>query len=581
VVPDPNTIDVSSLDQPLDPAGLIAGMTSIDGTATYSYDAAGQLTGATYSSSNPQSLIPNPSPESYSYDANGNRNMPGYVVGPGNQILSDGTYDYTYDADGNCTSRTSIATGAVTEYTWDNRNRLVEVEDLASAGGPVTQAVDYLYDVENRWIGETVNQENGQPVQATHFAYDGNQIVLQFQGTSATGSASALTAANLSDRYVWGPAVDQLLSDEKVTNIQQPGNVLFALTDNQNTVRDLASYNPQTGTTSVVDHREFNSYGVPVSQTNSSIVCIISYTGRPFDTSTGLQNNLNRWTANCGWWLRQDPTGFAAGQTNLYSYCGNSPVNASDPSGKAGPGEVAPALVVISYFEPINGRGGVNTSKAVALAVAAALQKLIAAYNHNVAVANPLDPQIVTVEVPVKYGQPADVVRNEIAYAHQNGEDVEYWLAIGEVGPGGLGTSMVQIESKARNYRNPTLLDNNGVRGWLPSSGVIDPWGPGQITLPMTPPTMFFLNSIQGTMGRNAVGSTDAGAFVCEEMLYDLLLSQTSHSGVRNAEFVHVPALGVNQNVPAQTINSLAAALFQAILAYAASSGGPPGLPEL
>jgi YD repeat-containing protein len=57
VVPDPNAIDVSSLDQPLDPAGLIAGMTSVDGTATYSYDATGQLTGATYSSSNPQSLI--------------------------------------------------------------------------------------------------------------------------------------------------------------------------------------------------------------------------------------------------------------------------------------------------------------------------------------------------------------------------------------------------------------------------------------------------------------------------------------------------------------------------------------------
>jgi hypothetical protein len=103
------------------------------------------------------------------------------VVGPGNELLSDGTYNYQYDADGNCIERTNIATGAVTDYTWDNRNRLIAVTDRASAAGPATEVVDLIYDVENRWIGETVNPENGQPVHTTLFAYDGNQIVLQFQ----------------------------------------------------------------------------------------------------------------------------------------------------------------------------------------------------------------------------------------------------------------------------------------------------------------------------------------------------------------------------------------------------------------
>ena len=41
--------------------------------------------------------------------------------------MSDGTYTYTYDSEGNRTSRTNIATGALTSYTWDARNRLVEV----------------------------------------------------------------------------------------------------------------------------------------------------------------------------------------------------------------------------------------------------------------------------------------------------------------------------------------------------------------------------------------------------------------------------------------------------------------------
>jgi hypothetical protein len=42
--------------------------------------------------------------------------------------------------------------------------------------------------------------------------YDGQQIVMQFDGTGT----SDLTAANLSHRYLWGPAVDQLLADEQL-----------------------------------------------------------------------------------------------------------------------------------------------------------------------------------------------------------------------------------------------------------------------------------------------------------------------------------------------------------------------------
>ena len=73
--------------------------------------------------------------ESYTYDSNGNRTNPGYVSGPDNELLSDGTYNYSYDADGNRIERTNIATGAVTDYVWDNRDRLVEVIDRARPGG--------------------------------------------------------------------------------------------------------------------------------------------------------------------------------------------------------------------------------------------------------------------------------------------------------------------------------------------------------------------------------------------------------------------------------------------------------------
>lgn len=65
--------------------------------------------------------------EVYNYDNNGNRTNPGYVTGEYNRLLSDDTYNYEYDPEGNRTKRTEIATGTVTEYVWDHRNRLVEL----------------------------------------------------------------------------------------------------------------------------------------------------------------------------------------------------------------------------------------------------------------------------------------------------------------------------------------------------------------------------------------------------------------------------------------------------------------------
>ncbi len=178
--------------------GLMTQMTSRDGVAEYSYDARGQLTGASYD------YQPG---ESYSYDANGNRTNPGCVTGGYNRLLSDGTYNYEYDAEGNRTKRTDIATGAVTEYVWDHRNRLVAVIDRASDGGPILQSVAYVYDSQNRWIAKSIDADGEGPDEATstYFVYDGNQIILQI------GAEGQVT-----NRYLWGPAVDQILADEQV-----------------------------------------------------------------------------------------------------------------------------------------------------------------------------------------------------------------------------------------------------------------------------------------------------------------------------------------------------------------------------
>ena len=287
-------------------------------------------------------------------DANGKRTNPGYVVGADNRLLSDGTYTYWYGAEGNRTARFIDAnhdgvldagdTG-VTEYMWDARGRLVRVTDYATCGGSPTQIVDYLYDAENRWIGEAVDSNgDGTVDHQIRFAYDGNQIVLEFE----KDGAGDLTAANLSHRYLWDPSVvDHVLADEQLLplppqegqgacfDLSTPGNIVWPLADRLGTVRDLAVYNAQTGVTSVVNHRVYDSFGNLKSQTNAAVDCLFAFTGRAFDKSAGLQYNTNRWyDPGTGRWMSKDPIGFNGRDSNLYRYCGNGPINAVDPTGE-------------------------------------------------------------------------------------------------------------------------------------------------------------------------------------------------------------------------------------------------------
>ena len=290
----------------------------LDGLTSYTHDNTSQLTGADHTGQ---------TDESYSYDRNGNRTMAGYSTGSNNQLTTDGVFNYTYDDEGNRLTKTKISTGEKEEYTWDHRNRLTGVTFKNSAG-TVLKTVAHSYDVFNRWIKRSVDPDGPGSATAidTYFAHEDGQIVLDFDGPTAT---------DLTHRYLWSQSIDQILASEDVTSLTSAGNVLWPLTDHLGTSRDIADRNESTGVTTTINHRRVDSYGKIISETAPTIDFLFAFTGRALDESTGLQNNTDRWyDALAGRWLSEDPIGFNADDPNVYRYVTNRPIEYTDPSGQ-------------------------------------------------------------------------------------------------------------------------------------------------------------------------------------------------------------------------------------------------------
>jgi RHS repeat-associated protein len=275
------------------------------GDSDYTYDDTGQLTDVDHDYQ---------TDESYSYDENGNRTMSGYTTDDNNLTTSDGTYDYEYDDEGNRVLKTNSSTGDYTAYEWDHRNRLTRIAQYDSSD-TLLHEVEYTYDVYGRRITKEIDADGagGGGVETIQYVYDGDAIVFAFDGSDA-----------LTNRYLQGPMVDQILASEDDT-----GDVLWALTDNLGSVRDLVE---NDGT--VANHITYDAYGNVTSETASSVDHIYAFTGRERDEESDLQFNRARYyDAAIGQWVSEDPIEFLARDSNLRRYASNASTNATDPSG--------------------------------------------------------------------------------------------------------------------------------------------------------------------------------------------------------------------------------------------------------
>lgn len=326
-----------------DAAGRVTRATSPDGTTAYQYDAADRLVGADHSYQ---------ADEQYSYDALGNRTNSGYQTGVYNRLLSDGTHTYEYDREGNRTKRTETATGRVTEYEWDYRNRLVRVVERTSSAGPITTETLYVYDALDKRIAKSVDPDGTGTLAASveRYVYDGENLAYVFNDAGA-----------LLTRYLYGPAADQLLAEEDAA-----GHVRWALADRQGSIRDVID-----SSGAVLNHIVYDSFGRVTSQTVPPQGIRFLYTGREFDAETGLYNYRARYyDAALGSFLSEDPLGLRTNALNLYSYVGASPTQATDPTGREAWVEDAGYYAQSNAFRLAE--TFMNTSQAMAMGVVAA-----------------------------------------------------------------------------------------------------------------------------------------------------------------------------------------------------------------
>ena len=298
---------------------------SIDGTATYSYDTTNQVPGASYTGTN------QPANEAYSFDKNGNRTNTGFTTGTNNQLTSDGAFNYTYDHQGNRVTRTRISSGQAsdyeTTYAWDYRNRLTDVEYFNNSG-TLTKHVHYVYDVYDHLIGMQFDATgSGSYGSSEWYALDlavnpnaPALPVLQFNGSG-----------NETYRFLNGPGaagVDAVMGEEAITTQGSAGTTTYALADNLGSVRDIVNTSSV-----VVDHIVCNSFGNVVYE-SGTVAHWAGYAGYHPDANTGLDYADHRWyDPAVGRWISEDPLGFRGGDTNVSRYVGNAATIHVDPTG--------------------------------------------------------------------------------------------------------------------------------------------------------------------------------------------------------------------------------------------------------
>src|SRR5262249_31544019 len=114
----------------------------------------------------------------------------------------------------------------------------------------------------------------------------------------------------------------------------------------------------------LIDTITYDGFGNVTNETNSAVGDRWKFTGREFDSETGLQFNRARYLdQKTGRWTSQDPIGLLGGDQNLYRYVRNRSTNILDKLGlAAGEVQFIPATVD-ELIQQLKARGNTEEIK--------------------------------------------------------------------------------------------------------------------------------------------------------------------------------------------------------------------------
>jgi RHS repeat-associated protein len=263
----------------------------------YQYDAAGRLAAV---------FVAGSAVAEYEYDAAGNRTAQRALGGSAtatydsaDRMLTYGDTTFTYSPAGDLQEKREP--GATTRYTYDSLGNLRTVEQ---PGG----VVEYVMDAEHRRVGKRLN---GQLVAGWLYA-DALRVVAELDGSGNTRATFAYgSRANVPDYMTVGGVQYRIVPD----HLGSPRLVI------------------DTSTGAIVQRMDFDEYGRVLVDTNPGFQPF-GYAGGLYDRDTGLVRfGARDYDPQTGRWTTTDPIGVAGGDTNLYAYVLNDPVNLLDPTG--------------------------------------------------------------------------------------------------------------------------------------------------------------------------------------------------------------------------------------------------------
>jgi RHS repeat-associated protein len=155
-------------------------------------------------------------------------------------------------------------------------------------------------------------------------------------------------AGGLVARFVYGTRAyvpDYLVKD---------GSTLRLVTDQLGSIRLVID----ATSGAIMQRMEYDAFGRVLTDTNPGFQPF-GFAGGLYDAATGLVRfGARDYEPTIGRWTAQDPLRFASGDTNLYGYVMNDPVNAVDPTGHGPPAGVMVGFQIGGALKWFGGEAG-------------------------------------------------------------------------------------------------------------------------------------------------------------------------------------------------------------------------------